>query len=70
MTHRHLDFVYPTNEELAPFIGARWAIARKTAANIRKHAGARLLTRAEFQAAQDMAVAARSRPSNVIALRA
>jgi hypothetical protein len=55
-----------TADELNAILGDRWYIARKTASNIRKFAGARLITRKEYAAAQQTAIARRG--ANVVRL--
>lgn len=49
---------YPTAAELAPFLGTRWAICRKSPKNLARYG--RCITRREFQAAQQKALAARA----------
>jgi hypothetical protein len=48
---------YPTADELRPFLGDKWTICRKTAANMARYG--KCISLKEYKAAQEKALAAR-----------
>ena len=52
-------YIHPTNEELEPFLGPKWCIARNTAAMRERYPGSNIISQAKYKKAEQKAIEAR-----------